>query len=155
VTDHDAEPGLTWINLHVRATNRLEARQAPCHRVAIQIGDRTELTLFLDASARDRLTAVLDQAWELLRAPSQPAAAWPAPNPKKRRCRAVTPKNPTIRWRPRGRPTDGGILTAQTKPKRNSRPVDQHHSWINNHVRFRRYSPNSMKVGVRPRPAGR
>jgi hypothetical protein len=75
VNDHDAEPGLTWINLHVRATTRLEARPVTCHRVAVQIGDRTELTLFLDASALDRLTAVLDEAWDLLHPPSHAAAA--------------------------------------------------------------------------------
>ena len=61
--------------MHVRATTRLEARPLTCHRVTVQIGDRTELTLFLDAVALDRLTAVLDEAWDLLHVRRRNAAA--------------------------------------------------------------------------------
>jgi hypothetical protein len=73
--DGNADPALTTIGVHLTASTLLRARALTCHRVTVLVGDRTELALFLDAAAIDRLTVVLAQARHLLDAPSLPAAA--------------------------------------------------------------------------------
>ena len=71
----DGDPLLSTIGVHVAASTRVEAGYVNAHRSTVQIGSRTEVTLFLDAAAIDRMTVVLAEARELLNRPSSVAAA--------------------------------------------------------------------------------
>ena len=48
--------------MHVAGTTRVWARALTCQRVTVQFGGRTEVTLFLDVAAIDRLALVLAEA---------------------------------------------------------------------------------------------
>ena len=69
------DPVLTTINVHLGAMTRLDAAALTCHLATVKFGDHTQVTLFMDAAAIDRMTVVLAEAKQLLRAPSLPAAA--------------------------------------------------------------------------------
>lgn len=71
----DGDPLLSTIGVHVANDTRLTAGYLNAHRSTVQIGSRTEVTLFLDAAAIERLTVVLAEARELLNRPSSVAAA--------------------------------------------------------------------------------
>ena len=69
------DPTLTTIGVHVAGTTRMWAGALSCQRATVQLGGRTEVTLFLDVAGIDRLALVLAEARELLTAPPQMVAA--------------------------------------------------------------------------------